>query len=550
MKTMDMITPLLPSPTAFQLESLHFDGADHHIDIQLASAQPAALCPGCGQSSTRVHSYYKRTVADLPWADWAVRLDMTMRKFRCANAECQQQVFCERLPSVVAPWARKTLRLASQQRHIGLALGGVAGARLSQHVDRPTSRNTMLRLIRSTPSKTHPTPRVLGVDDWAKRKGQSYATVLIDLERGCVIELLPDRRAQTLADWLQAHPGVEIICRDRAEAYASGASSGAPEAVQVADRFHLLRNLADTLQQVFEEHRSQLMVGEPEALPQSLHDPKVQGDTASSSSMVVHCIEPALTEKGQRRLEHYKQARTLHEQEWTFSAIGRHLGISRHSVRRYVRSESFPDRRRVSILDPYKSYLIKRWNGGCHTGTVLYEEIQQRGYRGKRSNVLAYITRLRKGQGLPPRSRMLTPGDAVKDDAAHRLTPRQATWLVLGRQEKQDQEAQQQIRRLSAADAALEEAIELAQSFAHLVRERLGAHLDEWLARAETSTLAAFGRFAKSLRGDYAAVKAGLTLSWSSGPVEGHVNRLKMLKRQMYGRAKLDLLEQRLFYAA
>ena len=145
---------------------------------------------------------------------------------------------------------------------------------------------------------------------------------------------------------------------------------------------------------------------------------------------------------------------------------------------------------------------------------------------------------------------MLTPGDAVKDEAAHRLTPRQATWLVLGRQEKQDQEAQQQIRRLSAADASLEEAIELAQSFAHLVRERLGVHLDEWLTRAEASPLAAFGRFAKSLRGDYAAVKAGLTLSWSSGPVEGHVNRLKMLKRQMYGRAKLDLLEQRLLYAA
>ena len=132
--------------------------------------------------------------------------------------------------------------------------------------------------------------------------------------------------------------------------------------MQVADRFHLLRNLADTLQQVFEQYRSQLMVGEPETSPQSLHDPKVQGDTVSSSSMVVYGVEPALTEKGQRRLEHYKQARPLHEQGWTFSAIGRHLGISRHSVRRYVRSESFPDRRRRSILDPYKSYLIKRWN--------------------------------------------------------------------------------------------------------------------------------------------------------------------------------------------
>lgn len=136
---------------------------------------------------------------------------------------------------------------------------------------------------------------------------------------------------------------------------------------------------------------------------------------------------------------------------------------------------------RVSILDSYQPYLLKRWNGGCHTDTVLYEEIKQRGYRGKRSHVLAYITRLRKAQGLPPRSRMLTPGDAVLDEAAHRLTPRQATWLVLDRQ--QDQEAQQKIHRLRTADAALEEAIELAQGFAHLVRERLGAHLDAWLAQ-------------------------------------------------------------------
>jgi transposase len=548
---MELLPGLLPQAPLLHLETWHIDTATARLTLRVQSTQTLVHCPVCRFPTRRIHSRYRRTIADLPWAHCRVVLQLGVRKFFCANGRCPRRIFTERLPGVMAPWARRTERLLHWLAHIALALGGAAGAQLSRCLGVAVSRRTLLRVLRQLPVPSMATPTVLGVDDFAMRKRQRYGTVLIDLERRQPVALLPDRTAETLAHWLQEHPGVEVIARDRSKAYADGARQGAPSATQVADRFHLLQNLAEALDQVFTTHGQALDAVNAALRRQPV--PRMDGTVA----MPVPSPDPPAparqraAQRQVRRQTVYEQVWALHHQGWTVPAIARHVGMSARTVQRDLQTATFPGRQRrsdcgQSLLDPYKAALLERWNAGCHTAAQLFRDLKQRGYTGSYGLIAAYARRVRQAQGLAPGQRCTRQTLPVVVESPYQpLTPRRATWLVLRREETRGEAEVHQLAQLQAQHAEVAEAIDLAQEFAQLVRQQQPVRLDSWLERAATSALEAFQRLAKGLYEDYEAVKAGVTLPWSTGPVEGHINRLKMLKRQMFGRARLDLLSRR-----
>ena len=419
----------------------------------------------------------------------------------------------------------------------------------------PGSRSTVLRRVRNLPTPASPPPPIVGIDDWAWRKGHRYGTIVVDLERGGPIDVLEDRLADTVADWLKAHPEVQVVARDRAGAYASGIRQGAPAAVQVADRFHLIHNLADALEAVCSAHHQDVA-----ALNEAQSQELVERD---DGSVAVPVPPPSRPPTAQERAEHsrarrralYDKVWELRREHWSADDIARPLGIHRATVFRYWQHPTFPERkarrgRGCSVLSPYKDYLVQRWNDGGLNARRLFREIQAQGYRGSSNTVAQYTRRLRQAPGLAPRHR--TPRQARPEVAEPKnpaLTVRGATWLILKREEHREEDDQQQIAKLQGQHDELAKAIDLAQDFAELLRQRQPERLDAWLKRAAQSALKAFERFASGLHEDYEAVKAGLTLPWSTGPVEGQINRLKMLKWQMFGRANIDLLRLRVLYA-
>jgi transposase len=550
-----LLSRLLPDATALHLDAWHVDDTAVQITLLVRSMQTRVPCPLCGLPTRRIHSRYDRTLTDLPWAHYRVRLQLRVRKWFCQNPACVRRIFTERLPTVAVPWARRTVRLAHRLLDLGVALGGTAGVRLSRRWSLAVSRNTLLRLLRRLPLPLVPTPRVLGVDDWALRKRQTSGTILVDLERRHPVALLPDRPADTFAQWLREHPGVKVIARDRSTAYADGAHQGAPAAIQVADRFHLLQNLREALDQVFIA-QSHVLDAVNETMRQQ---PVPQSDGTMAVPVPPHDIPlPAQQRAAQRQARRqalHTQVWALHHQGWTAPAIAQQVGVSLRTVQRDLRSATFAGRKRRSdlgdsVLNPYKAYLLARWNAGCHTAMRLFRELRQRGYGGSYGVVAAYARRLRQAQSLPPgHRRPRQPLPAVAEPPCQPLTPRRATWLVLRRETKRTAAEAKQLTQLHAQSAEVAEAIDLAQDFATLVRQRQPTQLDPWLKRATTSTLEALRRFAIGLYEDYEAVKAGVTLPWSTSPVEGHINRLKMLKRQMFGRARLDLLRRRFVLA-
>ena len=506
------------------------------IVINCRSRQPAPRCPSCRRVSSRIHSRYRRRIADLPWQGRPVLLSVHVRRLRCINRRCAQRIFAERAEEIVGSHARRTARLRDIQRSVGLVLGGEAGSRLIERLSMPISADTMLRVIRAGRQVGSVAPRVLGVDDWAWRKGQRYGTVLVDLETNDVVDLLPDRESATLAAWLKSNPGAQIIARDRAGSYAKGAREGAPSARQVADRWHMLRNCSDAvLAAVEKRYRLVREVGR-----------SLANDVASPPSPE----RPAAIGKSRTALERQRQGRArrrkmfdevvaLRDKGWSISAIAHETGRDRKTIHQWLRDKRPGTWERASRhpANAFEAYLRSRWHEGCRNATQLYREVCARGYHGEVRGFRRWIrTRLRDGQpqlvaGSGARPRWQSPSS------------RQAVRLLTVPSDALGTDDARFVGAMRAASPAIAEAADLARRFHDMLVGRKANELDQWLAQALGSAIASFAR---GLRRDIDAVRAALALPWSTGPVEGKINKLKLIKRSMYGRAGIDLLRARI----
>jgi len=513
------------------------------IVIEAVSAAERGVCPACGQESDRVHSRYRRSLVDLPNCGRPVRVRLEVRRFRCANAACARRTFVEQVPGATRPHGRTIRRLEAVLAAFCVALGGEAGARLAGRIGVAVGGDALLRLLRRDAAPAS-TPRVLGVDDWAWRRGERYGSVLVDLEAGRPVDLLPERTSAALEAWLRDHPGVEVIVRDRSTEYARGAARGAPRAVQVVDRWHVLKNAREVAERLLDRRA------------QEVRGLTLEGAGAGGSRRRRSAAEE--TRRAAVRdgvAARHAEIRRLAAAGETISGSARRLGITRTMVRRYRFADAPPvrdDARRTSALDPFESYLRRRWAAGCRNALQLWREIRARGYAGASRQVSRWAQDRRTEPAASTPRRHLSGEGGIPPVAPPPRHPsvRQLAWLLVRDPGGLDDADLRLLDRLRVACVPAAVAYPLLQEFVSLVREQAAARLDPWLDAASTCGVPDVETFAAGLRHERTELLAALTLPWSTSPVEGHITRLKLIKRQGYGRCGLDTLKHRFLQTA
>ena len=528
---------LLPHLSGTVVEAAELAGG--RVCIWARARAQGAACPRCGRPSARVHSVYQRRLADAPIGGQPVVIRLTVHRFFCGNPGCPAVTFAEQVGGLTSRRVRRTPPLARTLTGVALALAGRAGARLAALLGLVASRSGLLRLVMALPEPGPEPVTVLGVDDFAFRRGRDYGTVLVNVVTGEPVDLLRDREADTFADWLREHPGAEVVCRDRADAYADGARTGAPDAIQVADRWHLYRNLCEHVEKAVARHRDCLKEPEPEPA-----EPQEPADTGHAEAELVQLAGNAAVQRvedsvlARRTKQRYELVQALRAQGLGIKPIMRETGLAKETVRRFYRAVTVDELLaktrdgRPSLLDDYKPYLHQRWNQGCTNVRQLHAELRDRGYHGGYGTIRDYVQPFCDLGTAPP----AVPAPPKTRDVA--------SW-ILRNPDHLDDEQKTTLAKIRDRCPDLDTLAAHVTEFAKILTGRHGDRLDDWITAVEADDQPDLHSFARGLKHDHDAVVNGLTLPWSSGVVEGNVNRLKMIKRQMYGRATFGLLRKR-----
>jgi transposase len=540
-----LLTALFPHLAGLRVHRVEDRG--DAVVICASSRAGQACCPRCESASSRVHGGYTRMVADGAAGGRPVLIALRARRFRCMEPSCPVVTFAEQAEGVSARCRRRSVPLLEMLAGFGLESAGRAAARLAGTLGIAVHPATVLRLVAAAPEpEITAAPEVLGVDDFALAKGYVYGTVLVDMRTGDVVDLLPDREAATLEAWLKAHPGAGLICRDRAGNYAEGARAGAPDAIQVADRWHLWHNLAEYAEKTVAGHRGCLKdqpggaggndaAGTADTLEQQPPGQAEGGQVPPDGSLDACGRERRLVT---RTRERYAEIHRRLDDGESLSAICRVTGLDRKTVQRFARAGGAEEllvkaTSRESKLDEFKPYLHQRWNEGVTDAAALHAELREQGWAGSVQTVRRYVR--------PFRQALAAPGPAPAVPKTRQIT----RWL-LTRPGRLQAGEQAQLAAIRARCPHIDALAGHVTTFAEMMTARTGSRdLQAWLAAVEADEQSALRSFAIGIRNDQQAVTNGLTLHWNSGRVEGTVNKIKMIKRQLYGRASFDLLRKR-----
>jgi transposase len=507
-------------PLGFLADDAVNDLTGTRITVRPASA--TSRCPACGAVSGRIHSRYSRRVSDLPIAGGRVRLLLLARRFHCDAVLCVRRIFTERFDAnVLATWARRTARLDHIVHHLALALGGRPAASFARRLMLPVSNDTLLRLVRRRGAPHFEAPTVVGIDDWAWRRNQRYGTIICDLERRKTIALLPDREPTTAQAWLSGQPQIAVVARDRGGGYALAAQKALPWAIQVADRWHLMENASHAFLDAARKSMRQIRA--------AIGAAKIDPDLLTAAETIQY-------EGYLRREETNAVILGLAKDGVTIKEIVRRTGYSRGLARKVLRGQrSDVFRVRESSLEIHLPWLDAQWAVGRRNGAKLWRQLKQQGFRGCLRVVAEWAARRRQADKADVGARSRAP-------SARTI----ARLMTTGRDGLSKSETVV-VAAIEAGVPLLVEAREVIADFQAMIRRRSLADLDPWLARAKSGLIASF---ANGVIKDKAAVSAAISSSWSNGQTEGQITKLKLVKRQMYGRGKLDLLQARLLGAA
>jgi transposase len=462
-----------------------------------------------------------------------------VRRFRCGNAACPQKTFVERFPDWLPVYARRTTRLTAVMRQIGFEVSAESSRRVLKWFRITTSGDTVLRIVKHTPLPLPTHFKVVGLDDWAIRKGHRYGSIIVDQETHRVVELVKGRLADDIQPWFKAHPEVEIVTRDRSTDYRNGLDSAAPQAMQSADRFHLLINLRQLAQRVtaLAYKRLKHLPVSPQLRPKCPVFARSPGEQKQ--------VEAAR----QKRLDLYNEVQRLKQDGISATNIALHLNRNYYTIRAFYRAETFPEKMPGytphSVLLPYVEYLDRRFADGCADGRVLWAEIQAQGYPGSLVVVQRWLRAKRLLAGEDPV--VVRTGLPITNSSAILPSNYQLGWLLVLPPDKLNDEDQLMLEHI-LQDESIRQFYTLAQDFRLLLKERSISAFDTWLDTADQSPLKTVRTFARSLRAESSFIHAALQYEYSNGQTEGQVNRLKFIKRQMYGRASFELLRQKVLY--